>query len=47
MHSIESRSVTGPSNVLFAGLHVCTFEPKNVTGWGSEWVKLEQTRADQ
>ena len=39
MHSTESRFVTGPSNTLFAGVYVCTFQPGNVTGWGSEGVK--------
>ena len=35
MHSIKSRFVTGPSNTLFAGVYVCTFQPGNVTGCGS------------
>ena len=39
MHSTESRSVIGPSSILFAGLYVCTFQPGNFTGWGSERVK--------
>ena len=30
MHSIESRVVTGPSNMLFAGVYMCTFEPRNL-----------------
>ena len=35
MHSIESKVVTGPSNMLFAGVYVCTFQPGNFTNWGS------------
>ena len=27
MHSIESRFLTGPSDILFAGVYVCTFQP--------------------
>ena len=38
MHSVESGFVIGPSNILFASLHVCTFQPGNFTGWGSEVV---------
>ena len=26
------------SDILFAGVHVCTFQPGNSTGWGSEGV---------
>ena len=37
-HSTESRFVTGPSNVLFAGAYVSTFQPGNVSSWGSEGV---------
>ena len=36
MHSIESRFVIGPSNILFVGVYV----PGNLTGWGSEGVKM-------
>ena len=39
-HRVESRFVTGPSNTLFAGVYVCTFQPGNFTGWVSEGVKL-------
>ena len=28
----------GPSDILFVGLYVCTFQPGNFTGWGSEGV---------
>ena len=38
MHSIKSRFVTGPSNILFAGVYVSTFQPGGFTGWGSEGV---------
>ena len=30
--------MTGPSNRLFGSLYVCTFQPGNFTGWGSEGV---------
>ena len=43
MHSIESRFVTGPSNILFAGVYVCTFLPGNFTCWGSEGVNAERS----
>ena len=36
-HCIESRSVTtGPWYMLFASVYVWTFQPGNLTGWGSE-----------
>ena len=35
MHNIESRSVIGPSDILFGGVDVCTFQPGNFTGWGN------------
>ena len=38
MHIIESRFVIGPSNTMFAGMYLRTFEPGNLTGWGSEGV---------
>ena len=41
MHHIECRFVTGPSDVLFAGVYVCTFLPGNFTGWGTEGVKRQ------
>ena len=31
----------GPSSILFAGVHVSTFQPGNFTGWGSEGVKFK------
>ena len=40
MHSIESRFVTGPLNMLFADVSVSTFQPRNFTGWGREGVNL-------
>ena len=30
MHNIESRFVIGPSNILFEGVYVCTFQPGNI-----------------
>jgi len=38
MHSIESRFVRGPSNMLFAGMSLSTLQPGNFTSWGSEGV---------
>ena len=38
MHSIGSRFVTGPSDTLFGGVYVCTFQPRNCTGCGSEGI---------
>ena len=38
MHNIECRFVTRPSNIPFACVYVGTFQPGNVTGWGSEGV---------
>ena len=40
-HSIESRFVTGPSNILFGGVYVCTFQPGNFTGRGGERVNVD------
>ena len=42
MDSIESRFVIEPSNILSGGLYVCTFQPGNFTGCGSEGVKPEE-----
>ena len=39
MHSVGSRVVIGPSNLLFGGPYVWTFQPENGTGWGTEGVK--------
>ena len=39
MHRTESRFVVGPSNTLFAGMCVYTFQPGNFTYWGCEGVK--------
>ena len=38
MHSTKSRFVIGPSNILSEGVYVCTFQPRNFTGWGSREV---------
>ena len=35
MNSFESRVVTGPSNMLFAGVFVLTFQPGTFKSWGS------------
>ena len=37
MHSTENRFVIGLSNILFAGVYVCTFQPENFTGYGWGW----------
>ena len=42
MLNIKSRFVIGPSNILYTGMHVYTFQPGNFTGCGSEGVKLSQ-----
>ena len=39
MHGTESRFVIGPSNILFSGVYVSTFQPGNFAAWGSEGVK--------
>ena len=41
MHSTESGFVIGPSDTLFAGVYVSTFQPRNFTGWGSEGVNVK------
>ena len=33
MHSTESSLATGPSNILFPSVFVCTFQPRNFTDW--------------
>ena len=38
----DSRFVIGLSNILFAGVYMCTFPPRNFTGSGSEGVKLRE-----
>ena len=44
MHGTEGRFVIGPSNMLFACVYVCTFQPGNVTGQGSEGVNKEDMK---
>ena len=39
--STESRFVTGTSNILSAGMYVCTFQPGKLTGCGSERVHAQ------
>ena len=41
MHSIESVLVIGPSNILSAGMYVCTFQPGNFTGCEGKGVNEE------
>ena len=38
-HNTESRFVIRPSNILLAGVYVCTFQTGNFTHLGSEGVK--------
>ena len=42
MHSTESRVAICPSNMLFAGMSVCTFQPGKLTSWCSYGVNLGQ-----
>ena len=37
-YSAESRFVIGPIKWTVSGVYVCTFQPRNFTGWGSEGV---------
>ena len=34
LYSIESRAVIEPSNILFSGVYMSTFQPRKFTGWG-------------
>ena len=45
MRTIENRFVIGPSNILSASMYVCTLQPGNFTGFGSEGVKQSLVRA--
>ena len=36
--SMENRFLLVPSDILFASLYVCIFQPRNFTSWGSEAV---------
>ena len=38
-HHVYLLTYLGPSNILFAGVYVCTFQLGNVEGWVSEEVK--------
>ena len=38
-HSIESSFDTGPKNVLYLQVIMCTFQPGKLAGWDSEEVK--------
>ena len=45
MHNIESRFVTGPSDILLVvDVYLNTFQPGNVTGWGIEGVNVKLRR---
>ena len=33
----------GLSNILFAGVYGCSFQPRNCTGWGCEGVNIRST----
>ena len=37
---LKIDDVVVPSNILFTGVYVCTFQPRNCIGWGSEGVKI-------
>ena len=43
MHSTENKFVIaiGQSEILFADVYVCTFQPGNVIRWGSEGVNYQ------
>ena len=41
MPSTESRLVIAPSNIVFGGVYVWTFQPGRCTGWSSEGVRLD------
>ena len=41
-HSTESRFVMGPGNLLLIVI-MCTFQPRNFTGWASEGLKKKKT----
>ena len=38
----KSKFVIGPSNILFAGVYVCTFDSGNLTRLGSKGVKAKR-----
>ena len=45
MHNTECRCAIEPSDILFAGVYVCTFQPGNFTGCGSERVDVDEIGA--
>ena len=47
MCSVESRFVIGSSDILSAGVYVCTFQPGNFTGCGRKGVKRLVTYEEQ
>lgn len=46
-HIAENKLVTGPKNILFAGVRVCTFQPGNFRGWGSGRVNASHPDASR
>ena len=34
IYRIENRAVIEPSNILFSGVYMSTFQPRKCTGWG-------------
>ena len=44
MHSIESRFVIGPSNILFAGVYLCPFSAEIVQAWAVKGLTVGSAR---
>ena len=44
MPSTESEFFIGPLSILVAGVYVCTFQPGNFTGCGSEGVNKTEKK---
>ena len=40
VRGIESRFVIGPSNILFVGVYVCTFQPRSLTTGAAKELKV-------
>ena len=45
-HSLESRFVMGLGNLLLIVI-MCTFQPRNFTGWGSEGLKKKKKKSEK
>ena len=45
MHNTECRCAIGPSDIVFAGVYVCTFQPGKFTSWVSERVNVDELGA--